>query len=111
PLRSEGQFNPVVYEEEDLYRGNRRRDVVMMAAADAARLGLAEGDAVVVETDAGRLEVAVAIVDIRPGSLAMYYPEANALVPRRLDGRSKTPAFKSVAARVTRAVASAALAS
>src|SRR5207249_3559568 len=110
-VRSEGQFNTVVYEEEDLYRGNRRRDVVMMAAADAARLGVGEGERVLVETDAGRLEAAVAVVDICPGNLAMYYPEANALVPRRLDGRSKTPAFKSVAARVTRAVASAALAS
>src|SRR5437867_420625 len=110
-LRSEGQFNTVVYEEEDLYRGNRRRDVVMMAAEDAARLGVAEGERVLVETEAGRLAAAVAVVDIRPGSLAMYYPEANALVPRRLDGRSKTPAFKSVAARVRRAVASAALAS
>ena len=83
----------------------------MMAAADAARLGVTEGDRVVVVTDAGQLEAAVALVDIRPGNLAMYYPEANALVPRRLDGRSQTPAFKSVAARVTRAVASAALAS
>src|SRR5947207_2414420 len=110
-VRSEGQFNTVVYEEEDLYRGNRRRDVVMMAAADAARLGVVEGERVIVETDAGRLEAAVAVVDICPGNLAMYYPEANALVPRRLDDRSKTPAFKSVAARVTRAVASAALAS
>src|SRR2546426_967410 len=109
--RSGAQFNPVVYEEEDLYRGNRRRDVVMMAAADAARLGVGEGERVLVETDAGRLEATVAVVDICPGNLAMYYPEANALVPRRLDGRSKTPAFKSVAARVTRAVASAALAS
>src|SRR5437762_671048 len=110
-LRSEGQFNTVVYEEEDLYRGNRRRDVVMMAAEDAARLGVVEGERVLVETDAGRLEAAVALVDIRPGSLAMYYPEANVLVPRRLDGRSKTPAFKAIAARVRRADASAALAS
>ncbi len=99
-LRSEGQFNTVVYEEEDLYRGNRRRDVVMMAAEDAAALGVAEGDRVVVETEVGRLEVTVAVVGIRRGNLAMYYPEANALVPRRLDARSKTPAFKSVAARV-----------
>lgn len=101
-VRSEGQFNTVVYEEEDLYRGNRRRDVVMMAAADTARLGVAEGERVIVETAAGRLEVSVAVVDIRPGSIAMYYPEANAIVPRRLDERSKTPAFKSVAARVSR---------
>src|SRR5438093_1053998 len=99
-VRSEGQFNTVVYEEEDLYRGNRHRDVVMMAAEDAARLGLGEGDPVVVETETGRLRVTAAIAELRPGNLAMYYPEANALVPRRLDARSKTPAFKSVAARL-----------
>ena len=99
-LRSEGQFNTVVYEEEDLYRGTRRRDVVMMAAADGARLGLAEGAPVVVSTEAGALRVAVSYADIRSGNLAMYYPEANFLVPRRLDPRSKTPAFKSVAARL-----------
>jgi anaerobic selenocysteine-containing dehydrogenase len=61
----------------------------------------------VVETDAGSLEVSVEIAGLRPGNLAMYYPEANALVPRRLDARSKTPAFKSVAARVRRAAAGA----
>ncbi len=99
-LRSEGQFNTVVYEEEDVYRGNKRRDVVMMAAADAAALGVGEGDRVAVETAAGRMGVSVAIVDIPAGNLAMYYPEANALVPRRLDERSKTPAFKSIVARV-----------
>jgi hypothetical protein len=31
----------------------------------------------------------------------MYYPEANLLVPRTLDGASKTPAFKNVRVRVT----------
>ena len=36
-LRSEGQFNTVVYEQEDLYRGTSRRDVVMMAAPDGQR--------------------------------------------------------------------------
>ena len=101
-LRSEGQFNTVVYEEEDLYRGNNRRDVVMMAEADASRMSLAEGDRVAVVTEAGRLEVVVAIVDIRAGNLAMYYPEANVLVPKRIDKRSGTPAFKSVLARIVR---------
>lgn len=100
-VRSEGQFNTVVYEDADLYRGNLRRDVVMLAAEDAARLGVAEGDPVEVRTEAGRMRVIAAIVDIRAGNLAMYYPEANALVPRRLDPRSKTPAFKSVIATVT----------
>ncbi|MGE0133928.1 MAG: FdhF/YdeP family oxidoreductase [Dehalococcoidia bacterium] len=99
-LRSEGQFNSVVYDEEDLYRGNTRRDVVMMAASDAQRLRLSEGDAVFVQTEAGKMRAVVAVVDIAPGNLAMYYPEANVLVPRRIDPRSKTPAFKSVVARI-----------
>lgn len=101
-LRSEGQFNTVVYEEEDLYRGNKRRDVVMMSERDAAALGVSEGDPVTVESSCGRLDVVAAIVDIRDGSLAMYYPEANVLVPRRLDPSSGTPAFKSVCVRLRR---------
>jgi molybdopterin-dependent oxidoreductase alpha subunit len=100
-LRSEGQFNTVVYEEEDLYRGTTRRDVVMMSEADGARMGLAEGDPVDVATETGRLRVVAAFIDIPPGNVAMYYPEANAIVPRRVDPRSGTPAFKSIAARLT----------
>jgi anaerobic selenocysteine-containing dehydrogenase len=72
----------------------------MMARVDAERLGVGEGDRVTVRTKTGSLRVVVALVDIRPGNLAMYYPEANALVPRRIDEASGTPAFKSVLARV-----------
>ena len=99
-LRSEGQFNTVVYEDEDLYRGTTRRDVVMMAAADAAALGVRENDPVDVVTELGRMRVVAAFIDIAPGNLAMYYPEANAIVPRRIDRESGTPAFKSVLARL-----------
>ncbi len=38
--------------------------------------------------------------DVRPGNAVMYYPEANVLVPRDVDPRSKTPAFKSVTVEV-----------
>ena len=99
-LRSEGQFNTVVYEEEDLYRGNTRRDIVMVSNEDALRLGLAEGHRVRVETASGKLDVLVSISEISAGSLAMYYPEANVLVPQVIDPKSKTPAFKSVSARL-----------
>ncbi|HYM61773.1 MAG TPA: molybdopterin dinucleotide binding domain-containing protein [Thermoanaerobaculia bacterium] len=101
-IRSEGQFNTVVYEEEDVYRGNRR-DVVMMSKEDADALGAGEEDRVIVETDAGSMTLHVSLAEIRPGNIAAYYPEANALVPRRVDPRSKTPAFKSVVARVRKA--------
>ncbi len=99
-LRSEGQFNTVVYEREDLYRGNKHRNVVMLSQQDATRLQLTEGSRVRVKTEIGSMEVQAAIVEIRPGNLAMYYPEANALVPGRIDPQSKTPAFKSVRARI-----------
>ncbi len=101
-FRSEGQFNTVVYEESDLYRGTERRDVVFMAETDARRLGVGEGERVTVSSAAGRMEAVVAFLDIRPGNVAMYYPEANLLVPRRIDPDSGTPAFKSVAARIER---------
>lgn len=101
-IRSEGQFNTVVYEDEDLYRGNVRRDVVMMSASDAAKAQLLEGDGVTVQTEAGSMHAHVAIIDIAPGNIAMYYPEANVLVPRRIDPDSKTPAFKSVPAEIVK---------
>jgi molybdopterin-dependent oxidoreductase alpha subunit len=101
-LRSEGQFNTVVYEEEDLYRGQERRDVVLMSAADAERLGLVRDARVRVENAIGAMEVLVRIAPLPAGNLAMYYPEANVLIPRTIDPRSGTPVFKSTTARVVR---------
>jgi molybdopterin-dependent oxidoreductase alpha subunit len=103
-IRSEGQFNTVVYEEEDVYRGQERRDVILMNAADIARLGLRADQPVTVRGPAGeRRGVLVRACDIPPGNAAMYYPEANVLIPRVADPESRTPAFKSV--RVTLAPA------
>ena len=96
-LRSEGQFNTVVYEEEDIYRGQDRRDVILMNPTDIRRLGLAVDQPVTVRSSVGALSRRlVRPFDIRAGNAAMYYPEANVLVPRHVDPRSKTPAFKSV---------------
>src|SRR5262249_3431120 len=99
-VRSEGQFNTVVYEEEDVYRGQERRDVVLLNRADIDRLGLKVDQRVTVRSAAGSLaDVLVREHDIRAGNALMYFPEANALVPTATDPQSKTPAFKSV--RVT----------
>ncbi|MFQ5665973.1 MAG: FdhF/YdeP family oxidoreductase [Candidatus Binatia bacterium] len=99
-LRSEGQFNTVVYEDEDVYRGNKRRDVVMMNESDARTLGLQRDQRVAVENQIGRLEVVVRFAPLPPGNLAMYFPEANVLVPRHVDSQSGTPVFKSTAAKI-----------
>jgi molybdopterin-dependent oxidoreductase alpha subunit len=101
-VRSEGQFNSVVYDEEDLYRGNAHRRVVMLSESDASTLGVSEGDEVQVVSATGKMQVQAAIVDIRSGNIAMYYPEANVLVDRAQDPESLTPAFKSVPVRLLR---------
>ncbi len=100
-VRSEGQFNTVVYEEEDIYRGQERRDIIMLNHADIVRLGLTVDQRVVVRSEVGEMRgVLVREYDIREGNAMMYFPEANVLVPRTVDPRTKTPAFKSVLVRI-----------
>jgi molybdopterin-dependent oxidoreductase alpha subunit len=99
-IRSEGQFNTVVYDEEDLYRGAKHRHVVLMADEDVKARDFVDGDWVLVKTDTGALKVQISTCDIRGGSIAMYFPEANVLVPQLLDPQSKTPAFKGIPAYI-----------
>lgn len=101
-VRSEGQFNTVVYDEEDLYRGQERRDVILLHPDDVARLGLQENQRVAVRNETGALDniLVRSFPQIKPGNALMYYPEANVLVPRYADPQSKTPAFKGVVVTV-----------
>ena len=102
-VRSEGQFNTVVYEEEDLYRNQDRRDIILMHPDDLERLGLEHDQLVTVTSDTGALERihARAYDSIRSGNALMYYPEANVLVARQADPKSKTPAFKGVVVEIS----------
>ncbi|MCA9482913.1 MAG: FdhF/YdeP family oxidoreductase [Nitrospina sp.] len=96
-VRSEGQFNTVVYEEHDQFRGIQSRDVVMMHEDDVSRLGLKEGQRVIVKNATGSMRnQKLMTYPIKPGNIMMYYPEANVLVPRQADERSHTPSFKSI---------------
>ncbi len=96
-VRSEGQFNTVVYEEEDIYRGQERRDVILMNAEDIKKRGLQIDQPVAIRSDVGEMhQIRVRAFDIREGNALMYFPEANVLVPTTTDSRSKTPAFKFV---------------
>lgn len=100
-MRSEGQFNSVVYDEEDLYRGQERRDIVLMNRDDIARMGLKPEQRVRIKSEAGEMRyILVREFDIRAGNVAMYYPESNVLVPSTVDPLSKTPAFKSIAVMI-----------
>jgi molybdopterin-dependent oxidoreductase alpha subunit len=96
-IRSEGQFNTVVYETEDVYRGQERRDIILMNQDDMNRRHLAPDMLVNVRSATGTMRaVRVRPFDIARGCAAMYYPEANVLVGREVDPKSRTPAFKAI---------------
>lgn len=100
--RSEGQFNSVVYDDEDIYRGQERRDVILMNKTDIDRLGFKPDQRVTIKSEAGEMQyILVREFDIRAGNALMYYPEANVLVPHTVDPLSKTPGFKSVWITIT----------
>ncbi len=101
-VRSEGQFNTVVYEEGDLYRGQTRRDVILLNPDDIVRLGLKGVQRVAVFNETGRLDnIGVSsFPEIKAGNALMYYPEANVLVPRLVDPLSRTPAFKGILVQI-----------
>jgi anaerobic selenocysteine-containing dehydrogenase len=101
-VRSEGQFNTVVYEDEDIYRGQERRDVILLNPQDMQRLNLADDQRVTVRSHVGSLSniLARSFPEIRAGNALMYYPEANVLVPRSADPHSRTPTFKNISVTV-----------
>jgi anaerobic selenocysteine-containing dehydrogenase len=95
-VRSEGQFNSIVYERTDSYRNGASRWSVMMNAADLAAHGHQHGDTATLCSAQGRMEnVTLLAYDIAPGSVMAYYPEANVLTGTAVDARSRTPGFKS----------------
>ena len=100
-VRSEGQFNSIVYEENDSYREIDQRWAIMISHADLKALNLVAGDKVTVQSEHGKMTaVTVYPFDLPEGNVMAYYPEANILIGTTHDPRSKTPAFKSVSVRI-----------
>lgn len=106
-VRSEGQFNTVVYEDYDLYRNQDRRDVILINPMDMQRMGLTNDQLVTVSSDTGRMHniLARSFEEIREGCAMMYYPESNVLVPRAVDPQSRTPMFKNVLVTISKQLA------
>jgi molybdopterin-dependent oxidoreductase alpha subunit len=102
-IRSEGQFNSIIYEMADTYRDVQHRWILHMNQQDALELGVNGGDLVTVTSSAGTMEkLEVNISPLPRHCVAAYYPEANILTTRLSDPRSHTPAFKSVAVTIER---------
>lgn len=95
-VRSEGQFNTIIYEERDSYRAGAGRDAVFLNREDMTAFGVRAGQRVTVRSAQGRMQGTVTPFDLPRGSALAYFPEANVLTATTVDPRSKTPAFKSI---------------
>ena len=102
-VRSEGQFNSIVYEEDDAWRGQQERRVVLMNPEDIVSLGLRENDLVSLKSETGIMQnVKVRSFAIKRGNVLGYYPETNVLISTETDKRSLTPSFKNTIVKIER---------
>jgi len=100
-VRSEGQFNSIIYEETDSYRRTDTRWSVMLNRKDIEQLGLEEGGQATIRSDHGEMvDVKVFAHQLPRGNAMAYYPEANVLTATTVDPRSKTPSFKNTAVEI-----------
>jgi molybdopterin-dependent oxidoreductase alpha subunit len=73
------QFNSMVQERRDGLTG-ATRDAVLLNVHDAERLGISNGAAVLVRSQAGEMRGCAYLAPIAPGNVQVHWPEGNALI-------------------------------
>ena len=92
------QFNSMVYSRVDPLNGAARDDV-LIDTADAAQLGLADGDPVTVRSPTGELAGRARLVRLPRQTVQVHWPEANVLIASGADHReprSRVPDYTAV---------------
>ncbi|MCZ8523596.1 MULTISPECIES: FdhF/YdeP family oxidoreductase [Paenibacillus] len=74
------QFNSMIYSERDPFNGADRYDV-LMSEEDGKKLGLREGDAIVVYNRYGAMHGRAKWEPVRAGNIEVHWPEGNVLLP------------------------------
>ena len=94
------QFNSMVQERKDAITG-AVREAVLMNAADAAQLGLKDGDKVILKNDLGELQGQVYLAPIQSGNLQVHWPEGNVLLDKSKRSLEGVPDYNAVVQLVT----------
>jgi molybdopterin-dependent oxidoreductase alpha subunit len=89
------QFNSIIQGEKDPLTG-AMRDEILISPEDAARLGLTNGDPLLLRSDRGEFRGRARIDHVKPGSLQGYWPEVNILVPAGCLDASGVPDYNAV---------------
>lgn len=74
------QFNSMIQRDVDPLTG-ASRDHVFVSPQDAARLGLATDDPIVLKNEVGTFRGRAFVADVAPGTAQGHWPEVNVLIP------------------------------
>ena len=75
------QFNSMVQEHKDAITG-AVREAVLISPVDAKKLGLKNGDGVLLKNDLGEYQGRIYTAPINPGNLQVHWPEGNVLLDK-----------------------------
>ncbi|MCL2931724.1 MAG: FdhF/YdeP family oxidoreductase [Trichodesmium sp. MAG_R03] len=75
------QFNSMVQSKKDAITG-ALREAVLINPFDAEKLGLKDGDNVILKNDLGELKGRVYLAPMKPGNLEVHWPEGNVLLDK-----------------------------
>jgi molybdopterin-dependent oxidoreductase alpha subunit len=90
------QFNSMVQQQVDPLTDAARYDV-LMSAADAGRLALADGAGVRLVSDSGEFRGFVKLAPMKPGNLEVHWPEGLPLMsPTNVDPESREPDYNAL---------------
>jgi molybdopterin-dependent oxidoreductase alpha subunit len=89
------QFNSMVQERKDAITG-AVREAVLMNGSDATRLGLKDGDKVILRNDLGEFVGRVYIAPIQQGNLQIHWPEGNILLDKGKRSIEGVPDYNTV---------------
>ncbi|AFY31628.1 FdhF/YdeP family oxidoreductase [Calothrix sp. PCC 7507] len=89
------QFNSMVQERKDAITG-AIREAVFINAADAAQLGLKDGDRIILKNDLGELPGQVYIAPIQSRNLQVHWPEGNVLLDKSKRSLEGVPDYNAV---------------
>jgi predicted molibdopterin-dependent oxidoreductase YjgC len=92
------QFNSMVQGDVDPLNG-AHRDEILVSHKDAKRLGLSDGDVVVLTSPAGTLRARVKREKLPAGSIQVHWPEGNVLIgagPENREPRSNVPDYTAI---------------
>jgi molybdopterin-dependent oxidoreductase alpha subunit len=101
------QFNSMAQGERDFLAGGATRRDVLMNPSDGERLGIRDGEEIVLRSEVGEWVGVARLAAMKERHLQAYWPETNVLITRRFDPVSGEPDYNAIVTLERRSAAAA----